>query len=147
MIEDKKDIFDIVLDDWKVDSKIDIFALDKEVLKIPKLHAKYLEFYNIMKRKQIKIMTKIKEQQRKNYMYYSGKATAKDYEDRPFELKVLKSDMPVFMDSDPVILKLEEALEMYTTNLDNIRQILKQLSDRTFQIKNAIEYQKFSSGA
>ncbi len=132
---------------WEKDSQIDKDNLHDESLKIPALHAKYHEMFNT-----ILLLRKRSEQQRKNirharYEYYSGKADPEVYIENPFPKKIRDKDtMTKYMDADEKLSESSLKIDYYDTMLSYIESILKQISNRTYQIKNAIEWQKFIAG-
>jgi len=132
---------------WEKDSKIDIDNLHTESLKIPTLHAKYYDVYN-----NLYLLRKKAEQQRKNirherHQYYSGKADPDVYVQNPFPKKVRdKNDMERYLSADEKLSNSSLKLDYYDTMLRYLEEILKQISNRTYQIKNSIDYMKFQSG-
>ena len=129
------------------DSKIDMDNLHTESTNIPGLHAKYFEMYNT-----IFLMRKKAEQQRKNirherYEYFSGKADPDVYVENPFPKKIRDKDtMQKYLDADEKLSQINLKIDYYETQLNYIESILKQISNRTYQIKNAIEWSKFIAG-
>ena len=132
---------------WQSDSKIDPDNLHTESLNIPVLHAKYYEIYNT-----VMLLRKKAEQQRKNirherYEYFSGKADPEVYIDNPFPKKIRDKDtMQKYLDADEKLSNSNLKIDYYDTTLRYLEEILKQVSNRTYQIKNAIEFMRFSSG-
>ena len=132
---------------WQSDSKIDPDNLHTESLNIPVLHAKYYEMYNT-----VMLLRKKAEQQRKNirherYEYFSGKADPEVYIENPFPKKIRDKDtMQKYLDADEKLSNCSLKIDYYDTMLNYLEEILKQLSNRTYQIKNAIDYMRFSSG-
>ena len=138
---------DMIQSMWEEDSKIDIDNLHEESLKVPQLHSKYHEMMNNL------ILLRAKaEQLKKNirhdrYEYFSGKADPDVYVENPFPKKIRdKETMQKYLDADE---KLSEALmkiQYYDTMISYLDSILKQVSNRTYQIKNSIEWHKFQAG-
>ena len=132
---------------WEKDSKIDRDNLHEESLGIPTLHAKYFEMYNT-----VFLLRKKAEQQRKNirherYEYFSGKADPDVYIENPFPKKIRDKDtMQKYLDADEKLSEVSLKVEYYETLINYIDAILKQISNRTYQIKNAIEWHRFTSG-
>ena len=52
----------------------------------------------------------------------------------------------MYLDSDEKLSKTKLKLEYYDAMLKYLEEILRQVSNRTYQIKNAIEWRRFSSG-
>ena len=132
---------------WEKDSIIDPDNLHTESLKIPALHAKYFDIYN-----NTILLKKKAEQQRKNirherYEYYSGKSDPEIYIENPFPKKIRDKDtLQKYLDADEKLSSVSLKNDYYDTMIFYIDNILKMIHNRTYQIKNAIEYQKFMSG-
>ena len=132
---------------WEKDSKIDIDDLHTESLNIPILHAKYYDLYN-----NLMLLRKKAEQQKKNvrherYEYYSGKADPDVYIKDPFPKKIRDKDtMTKYLDADERLSTVSMKIEYYDVMLRYLEEILKQIGNRTYQIKNSIEFMRFSSG-
>ncbi len=132
---------------WEKDSIIDKDNLHDESLNIPCLHAKYFDIYN-----KIFLLRKRAEQQRKNirherYEYFSGKADAEVYVETPFGKKIRDKDtVSKYLDADEKLSNCSLKIDYYDTMLTYIESILKVIQNRTFQIKNALEFMRFQSG-
>jgi len=141
-----------VLEMWKDDSEIDQLNLDEESSKSAGLHSKYLEMLSIarlqLKRRESEFDTLLKDK----WLHYNGKMPKEDIEARgwsydPLEgLKVLKGDMNKFYDADPDIQKAKGQID-YTKELVSVlEEIISNIRWRHQNIKNIIEWKKFTSG-
>ncbi len=131
---------------WEQDSKIDPDNLHTESIKIPSLHSKYYNIYNnILLLKKME-ETKQKILKKEKWMYYSGKADPEVYIEKPFDHKVLKPDMDKYLDADEDLIKSNSKIEYYQAMLSYLDSILKTILNRTYQIKNAIEFMRFTAG-
>jgi hypothetical protein len=132
---------------WEEDAKIDPDNLHTESLNIPALHAKYFEIYN-----NIFLLRKKAEQQKKNirhnrYEYYSGKADPEVYQENPFPKKIRDKDtLQKYLDADEKLSSVCLKIDYYDTMLVYLESILKVIQNRTYQIKNAIEFMRFNAG-
>ena len=79
--------------------------------------------------------------------YYTGKADPSVYQAKPFDIKVLKADVHIYMDSDPELQKADQKVAYLDQVIKYLEQVLRGVNNRTFLIKNAIEWKKFTSGA
>ena len=133
---------------WEKDSKIDIDNLHTESINIPVLHAKYYDIYN-----NLMLLRKKAEQQKKNirherYEFYAGKADPDVYIENPFPKKIRDKDtMSKYLDADEKLSGVSLKIEYYDVMLKYIEEILKQITNRTYQIKNSIDFMRFTSGA
>ena len=132
---------------WGNDSNLNQDELDTESLKVPQLHAKYYELYNT-----ILLLRKKAEQQYSGILldrrkFYMGKAETQVYIEEPFPYKVRdKEDLKLYLDVDEKLSKVKLKIDYYDTMLRYLEEILKQISNRTYQIKNAIEWRRFTAG-
>jgi len=132
---------------WERDSIIDPDNLHTESLNTPSLHAKYYDMYN-----NIILLKKKSDQQKRNirhqkYEYYTGKADPDVYIENPFPKKIRDKDtLQKYMDADESLSQASLKVEYYDVMLSYLQDILKMIHNRTYQIKNAIEYQRFASG-
>ena len=102
-----------------------------------------LQFYNQFKLMLSEAETKRKIMLREKFEYYSGKAPAAVYKEKPFALKVLKGDLPMYIDSDPDLTRAQQKIDYLETCINSIDRILKQIDSRGFAIKNTIEIVKY----
>lgn len=136
-----------IQDMWKSDAVIDPDNLHEESLKIPSLHAKYFDYYN-----NILLLRKKAEQQRKNirherYEYYSGKSDPDVYIQNPFPKKIRdKETMTKYLDADEKLASSSLKIEYYDVMLSYLEDIIKQIHQRNYQIKNAIDFNRFTAG-
>ena len=132
---------------WQKDSVMDPDNLHDESLKIPQLHSKYYILYNTITLLREKAKTSYSKVRLERYNYYSGKAPAEVYEQEPFPYKVRdKEALQRHMDADEKLSIVELKVRYYDTELKFLEEIIKNISNRTYQIKNAIEWQQFQAG-
>ena len=132
---------------WERDSKIDPDNLHDESLKIPQLHSKYYTLYNtitLLREKARESYAKVKLER---YNYYTGKATAEVYAEEPFPYKVREKDaIQRHLEADDKMNKIDMKIKYYDVMLKFLEEIIRNISGRTYQIKNAIEWNKFQAG-
>ena len=131
---------------WDEDSKIDEDELHTESTKVPSLHAKYYRILNnILILKKVE-ENKFKQLRKEKWQYYTGKADPEVYIDKPFDHKVLRQDVDKYMDADEDLIKVCSKIDYYQIMLNYLDSILKTINNRTYQIKNSIEWQQFIRG-
>ena len=132
---------------WEKDAHIDMDNLHQESINVPVLHAKYFEIYNT-----VILLKKKAEQNRKNirherYEYFTGKADPDVYIENPFPKKIRDKDtLQKYLDADEKLSQVSLKVEYYDTILNYLESILKVVQNRTYQIKNAIEFLRFQAG-
>jgi hypothetical protein len=132
---------------WERDSQIDPDNLHDESLKIPQLHSKYYTLYNTITLLREKARETYNRVRLERYNYYTGKAPAEVYVEEPFPYKVRdKEALQRYLDADEKINKVDLKIRYYDVELKFLEEIIKTISNRTFQIKNAIEFMRFQAG-
>ena len=132
------------------DMKIDDLNLDLESLRTPQIHNKYL---NILPDESLtlhKQMIDLKEMRRLKWEYYLGKLDQETLQERgwqPFGLKILRTDIDIYLDSDKDILRLEARVHYLKEKVKYLESILQSIGRRGWDIKSAIEWKKFMSGS
>ena len=140
----------MTLDELKLqvqkDLKVDNEHLDTESLKNQEIKATYLDHKSRYELLLFKAKGDYKRMYREKWEYYGGKADAKIYATKPFDLKVLKTDLAVYITSDEEIINAENKVGYLETIVDYIKGVIKSVDNRGWDIKNAIEWKKFEAG-
>ena len=140
----------MTLDELKLevqaDLKVDDEHLDTESLKNQEIKAKYLDVKSKYELLLYRAKGEYKRIYREKWEYYGGKADAKVYITRPFDLKVLKTDLHIYIESDKDILKAEHKIAYLETVIKYIDGVLKSIQSRGWDIKNAISWKQFEAG-
>jgi hypothetical protein len=132
---------------WQRDSVIDPDNLHDESLKIPQLHAKYYTIYNTITLLREKARETYSKVRLERYNYYTGKAPAEVYIENPFPYKVRdKEALQRHLDADERLNKIDLKIRYYDIMLKFLEEIIRCISNRTFQIKNALEWHRFQAG-
>ena len=140
----------MTLDELKLqvqrDLKVDNEHLDTESLKNQEIKANYLDHKSRYELLLYKAKGDYKRMYRDKWEYYGGKADAKIYAAKPFDLKVLKTDLAVYISADEDIMNAENKIGYLETVIDYIKGVIKSVDNRGWDIKNAIEWRKFEAG-
>ena len=131
---------------WAKDAVIDDVMLDSASMRIPQLHAKYITLHN----EYSLLLKKAKQEQNRivhlRTLYYSGRGTPDMYEDSPFDHKLIRSEVPSWVAVDETVNKIEMKVALYETTLSSLSEMLKQINQMSFNIKNMIEWRRFVGG-
>lgn len=129
-----------------VDLKLNLDEIDRKSVELPLIQGKWLKFFSdeALILKELKIRQR--EILRDRWLYYSGKADPDVYRDEPLDLKILKTDMDIFLDSDKKVTDIQRRVELQQEKVNYIENVLKTLNNMQWNIRNAIEYLKFSHG-
>ena len=132
---------------WQRDSVIDPDNLHDESLKIPQLHSKYYTLYNTITLLREKARTQHTKIKLERYNYYTGKAPEEVYVKEPFPYKVREKDaIQRHLDADERLTTVDLKIRYYDATLKFLEEIIRNVSNRTYQIKNAIEWNRFQAG-
>ena len=141
-----------LLEMWKKDAPIDEMALDEASRDSAKLHSKYLELYSVAKLRLKKLELDFKPLLRDKFLHYGGKLSQEELDIKGWEydhlngLTVLKGDMDKWYDADPVIQEHQLKIAMQEEIVNILKEIMDNVKWRHQNIKNMIEWRKFTSG-
>jgi len=127
--------------------KINDTELDLESLKTPQLHNEFMKHLTKYKLMLSRAETEYNMMKREKWEYYTGKADASVYAEKPFDLKILRTDIDKYLDSDIDLQKQKQKVDYLSTTVDFLDRTIRQIGNRGFTIKNAIDWRKFTSGA
>ena len=92
-------------------------------------------------------MAPVKENAEPSVLNAKCKAPAETYVEEPFPYKVREKDaIQRHLDADDRMNKIDMKIKYYDTMLKFLEEIIRAVSNRTYQIKNAIEWNKFQAG-
>ena len=132
---------------WSKDAQIDQDNLHDEAAKIPSLHAKNFDLYNnikLLRERSITVDNKIRLER---WNYYSGKSDPEVYQAEPFPYKVREKDALIrYMDADEKVQQSTLKIKYYDVMLTYLEDIIKQVGNRSYQLKNIIDWHNFRSG-
>ena len=129
-----------------VDLKIDDTELDLESIRTPQLHNKYLKLFTKYSLQYKKAKDDYDGLYKFKWEYYTGKATLSVYKAEPFDLKVLKSDVHIYLNADAELQKLGQRQEYLNVVVVYIERVLREINNRNWNIRNTIEWKKFLHG-
>ena len=146
-------ILDEILKMWSEDVKIDDLNLDEETTKSAKLHSKYLELFTLAKLQLKRNETEMNKLRKNKWLYFSGKMTKEEmdklgWQYDPFNgmSKPLKSDMDMYYNSDEDIIRVSGKIDYQKMMVEVLEEIMNNLRWRHTNIKNILEFKKFTSG-
>ena len=129
------------------DLKINDTELDLESLKTPQLHNKWMKHYTKFKLLLTRTEDELRTMKRDKWEYYTGKADPSVYQAKPFNLKIMRTDIDKYLEADEDLQKLSQKIAYLNTVVDFLDKTIRVIVNRTYTIKNAIEWRRFTSGA
>jgi hypothetical protein len=134
---------------WEQDAAIDRSELGEESLKIPQLHSKYFKVFSHERLILKKLEQDYKSMYRKKFEYYNGTMSYEDLKNNGWEpnpLRILKSEAPLYINSDRDIAELQLKIDLQNEKIYLLENIIKSINNRNFMLKNAIDFLKFQNG-
>jgi hypothetical protein len=84
---------------------------------------------------------------KEKWLYYKGKAPASVYKEMPFDLKLTaKDEISMFIEADEDVQKIQYKIDYIEQVLFFLDGVLRMINNRTYHIKNAIEWKRFQNG-
>lgn len=136
--------------EWAKDGEIDQVNISKATTDIPKLHNKYFRWYveeglKLKKLKaEYKILCKLKGE------WYRGEMDDEDLKHhgwKPQPLKILRADVPQYIESDVDVIKLSLKIGLQEEIVSYLESIVRQISNRNFLLKTIVDWERFRTGA
>lgn len=148
------DVKKVKLDDiqamWSADCKIDQTHLGNAAAKIPELHAKYLNMLSSFKLQRRKAESDLIRMRKDKMRYYRGELSKEELQELGWAQylgpKTIKGEMEETLAADLDIVKLIDRTEYLATVIGHLESVLKSIHSRTWDVKNAIEWAKFTNG-
>ena len=138
-------------DMWQEDCKVDELNLGQESTRIPELHSKYLNHLSTLRLQCRRSQSELFKMRRLKWKYYRGELDQKELNERGWDQYLgnapLNNQMNEFLDTDEDVIKLTDKLEYLNTCMTLCESVMKSISSRSFDIKNAIEWTKFTNGS
>ena len=128
------------------DLTIDPSDLTGESIRTPILHNKYLREYYGAKDQKKRMEIEVDSLNKRLWLYYSGKADPKVYLKRSLDLKVMKGDVKMFIDTDSEMVEKTYKLSQLTDKVSFLKRILEEINRRTFHLSNANKSNSFQNG-
>lgn len=139
-----------IWDLWDKDCVISRTQLDIDSIETAKIHNKYLRILAT----ENKVLATLKEEQKvltleKEEFLTSG--PTKETNDKGWKLPAkgvirVNKEVEKYLQADPDIIEMNLAIVAQQDKVDTVKAILSMISNRTFQIKNAIDFQKMING-
>jgi hypothetical protein len=138
-----------LIEQAKQDLKFDDTELDQESLRIPQLHNKYLNFYHEEKLRYRGYKTNYSKLFKLKWEYYTGKLSEDQLKElgwEPFDLKILRQDVDIYLESDKELIELKSKMSIQEEKVEYLNSIVKGITNRQFHIRDAIAWRKFLNG-
>lgn len=138
-----------IMGEWSKDCNMDETELGTESTKIPVLHNKYLKIFTTERYILQKSKAEYKRTKRKLLEYYLGELDREELSelgrDQVYK-KILKNEVDTYIESDEMMIDVTLKVAMQQEKIDFLDSVIKQINNRGFQIKNAIDWMKFING-
>jgi hypothetical protein len=141
----------MTLDELKKEAYADLPITDEEKLhkesyKNQEIKSKWLDYKSRFELLLAKTKGEYQQMYRAKWEYYGGKSDAKIYVAKPFDLKVLKSDLGMYIVSDEDIIALANKQAYLGVVIKYIDGVIRSIDNRGWDIKNAQRWQEFQAG-
>jgi hypothetical protein len=139
-----------LMEQWEQDSKIDDNHLGEASTNSPNLHSKYINIIVSYKLKLAKTRGDYNMLRKNKFRYYRGELSRQELEDLGWQqwqgVKPLKNEMDEFLQGDGELVQMEQKVEYLNTIVYFLEEVLKQIRQRDWQIRTAVDWKKFLVG-
>lgn len=142
---------DELYETWQQDCQVDDDHLDRESIRTPNLHAKYLRIMMNFKMKLSALQVEYNTLRQKKFRYYRGEMGKDELVELGWNqwqgVKPLKNEMEEFLEGDSDLNKINMKCEYIKHMVEALESIMSQIKARDWQIRNAVEWKKFIAGS
>ena len=141
---------DEILVMWEQDSIINSSEVGSELINIPKLHSKYLNILSHYRLLIKEIEIKYNKLHLLKFEYYQGLLDPSEMKVRgwvPLGIKLVKSEIPKYLDADDDLIKLTAQKKLYEEIVYVCESIMKEINNRGFHLRSYIQWQQFITGS
>ncbi len=138
-----------IVEMWDKDCKIDDTELGAESVKIPQVHNKYMKIFVGERARLFQLQAEVKKLRRKLGEYYLGEMDRdelKEFGRDQFFKKLLKNEIDVYVESDQMMIDTVLKFSMQEEKINYLESIIKSINNRGYNIKNAIDWLRFTTG-
>lgn len=128
------------------DSVIELTNLSTHSIEVPKISARYQILLMDYMRTQKQIEFKMQKVRKDLLEYYKGYADESAYLYKPLNRKPAATEVDTYIKADDDWQVIAAKYEHISMKIKLVEEFVKQLNQRTFMIKNAIDYEKFKNG-
>lgn len=141
---------DEILELWKEDANVDNTEIGEEAIKIAKLHHKYYQILineRFILRSHEAEMKKLKLDKYEFFTQGPNEETQQKGWKIPAKGLILKADIPMYMEADDEIIRLSLRIGIQQEKIELLESIIKTIMNRGYNLKVALEWQKFINGS
>lgn len=134
---------------WAEDCAFDLEDLAVESSRIGKLHQKYYKLYIDERMRLLKLEEEYANLKKIKRNYFAGRMDDKELTARGWEqfpLKLMRDEIQEYIDTDKEIVSVRLRVATATERIDYLKSIIDQIKQRSFNIRNAVEWKKFEGG-
>lgn len=138
-----------LMEQWEKDSEVDSTEPGKEILRIPILHNKYNKYMSLHNLSAKRVSFEYDRIKKLKWMYFTGKLDQEELDKlgwEPFRF-TLKSDISVYLDGDDDLNKLKRKKAYHEEASNFCVNVMKELNNRTWQLKEYMSWERFIQGA
>lgn len=135
--------------EWQADGQIDPLDVTGTAVNIPKMHNKYYKAYLEQNNLLRKSRANQKELLRLKTEYYKGEMHIDDlrkYNWEPLQLKILRQDLPHYIETDKDVIKLNLIIDKQQDLLQYLESIIKQINSMNYLLKTIVDFERFKAG-
>lgn len=130
----------------EVDMELRVDRTEVDAANTPTIYNKYHKQYRFVQTEIHQLEGVLKQIRFKKWLYYSGKARPRVYEEKPLDLKILKPDVNKFIDADEEVVELTTHIELLEMKKNFISDKLKVIAGRSYLISNIVKTIEFKHG-
>lgn len=139
---------DNLIEMWKADAPVNHTEPGLELLKVPNLHAKYVEQHSLHSRALRQAKYELNAIRRLRSDYYMGRLTPQELQQYGWSafLYSVGRDLEPYLQADPEVHTRSVIVGQHEDALTLLDKIVKELNNRSFELRGYMDYLRWSNG-
>lgn len=141
--------FEEIQEEWEKDRPKEGENLATASIRASYLHGKYWKILRSEARLYNELALNYKALVHLKTEYYLGHLSQQELQEHGWQqcqLRIVKSDIPRYLDGDVDLQKAKLQLDNQKSKTEYLADLIKHINASNYQIKNAIDYLKFTNG-
>lgn len=110
------------------------------------LFGKYINIYGDEKLKFLALWKNYNKMYKLRRDFYIGNAPDEVYKEEPQDRRILRAEVDIYLKADEKLQDIKDKIDVQEIIIEMLEKMLKDISQRSYSIRNMVEMTKFENG-
>jgi hypothetical protein len=110
------------------------------------LFGKYINIYGDEKLKFLALWKNYNKMYKLRRDFYIGNASDEVYKEEPQDRRILRAEVDIYLKADEKLQDIKDKIDVQEIIIEMLEKMLKDISQRSYSIRNMVEMTKFENG-